>query len=108
MHKSLTNFNAPDATRQRFDAICHAIGRTRTSVLVELMTDFILAQSQLIASKNQRFQVIDELLLENSVLTGIQPSQSDQRLASRNAGQSRSDQDFGPIPMRYSDGQEEW
>jgi predicted transcriptional regulator len=108
MHKSLTNFNAPDATRKRFDAICHAIGRTRTSVLVELMTDFILAQSQLLATKNQQFKVIDELLLKNSVLTGIQSSQSDHTLASPNTLQSRSNQDFGPIPIRYSDGQEEW
>ena len=51
MPKSLTNFNAPDTVRQRFDAICHASGRTRTSVLVELMTDYILHQSQLLATR---------------------------------------------------------
>ena len=38
----LTNFNVPLPTRKRFDAICRASGRTRTSVLVELMTDHIL------------------------------------------------------------------
>ena len=66
----LTNFNVQSDTRRRFDAICHASGRTRTSVLVELMTDYIIHQSQLLATRNHQFQMVDELLGDNSVSRG--------------------------------------
>lgn len=66
MPKSLTNFNAPDTVRQRFDAICQASGRTRTSVLVELMTDYILHQSKHLATRSRANNVLlcVNLLLE--------------------------------------------
>jgi hypothetical protein len=41
----LINFNVPISTKTRFDAICQVSARTRTSVLVELMNDFILSQA---------------------------------------------------------------
>lgn len=105
---SLTNFNAPIPLRSRFDAICHASGRTRTSVLVELMTDYILHQSQLLATRTHQFQMVDELLGENSVSKGDRSFPSNQTLASRNIPQSRSNKEFGLPDFLVSDGQEGW
>ena len=104
----LTNFNAPIDTRNRFDAICQASGRTRTSVLVELMTDYILHQSQLLATRNQRFQLVDQMLGENMVSKGERSLMGDQARSSRYHSQSRSDQDFDLPEFFVSDGQEEW
>lgn len=108
MPKSLTNFNVPDTVRQRFDAICHASGRTRTSVLVELMTDYTLHQSQHLAARNHQFQMVDELLGENSVSKGARSFPSDQTRSSRNTIQSRSNKEFDLPDFLVSDGQEGW
>ena len=105
---SLTNFNTPIPLRSRFDAICHASGRTRTSVLVELMTDYILHQSQLLATRTHQFQMVDELLGENSVSKGDRSFPSNQTLASRNATQTRSNKEFDLPDFLVSDGQEGW
>lgn len=104
----LTNFNAPIDTRNRFDAICQASGRTRTSVLVELMTDYILHQSQLLATRNQRFQLVDQMLGENTVSKRDRQLTGDQARSSRYPSQSRSDPDFELPEFFVSDGQEEW
>ncbi len=108
MPKSLTNFNAPVTVLQRFDAICHAGGRTRTSVLVELMTDYILHQSQLLATRNHQFQMVDELLGENSVFKGERSSPSNQTLASRSTTKTRSNREFDLPDFLVSDGQGDW
>ena len=108
MPKSLTNFNAPVTVLQRFDAICHASGRTRTSVLVELMTDYILHQSQHLATRNHKFQMVDELLGENSVSKGERSFPSNQTLASRNTTQTRSNREFNLPDFLVSDGQGGW
>jgi len=105
---SLTNFNVPIPLRSRFDAICHASGRTRTSVLVELMTDYILHQSQLLATRNHQFQMVDELLGENSVSKGARSFPSDQTVNSRNTTQTRSNKEFDLPDFLVSDGQEGW
>ena len=105
---SLTNFNVTLRTRDRFDAICHASGRTRTSVLVELMTDYILHQSQLLATRNLQFQMVDELLGENTVSKGERSYSSNQTLSNRNTSQSRSNREFDLPDFIVSDGQEEW
>lgn len=104
----LTNFNVPSDTRRRFDAICHASGRTRTSVLVELMTDYILHQSQILATRNHQFQMVDELLGENSVSKGARSFPSNQTLASRDTTQTRSNKEFDLPDFLVSDGQEGW
>ena len=108
MPKSLTNFNAPVTVLQRFDAICHASGRTRTSVLVELMTDYILHQSQHLATRNHQFQMVDELLGENSVSKGERSFPSNQTLASRNTTQTRSNREFDLPDFLVSDDQGDW
>lgn len=48
----LTNFNVPPNTRLSFDRLCQMVGRSRTSVLVELMEDFILNKGPGIRDKN--------------------------------------------------------
>lgn len=105
---SLTNFNVPLPLRNRFDAICHASGRTRTSVLVGLMTDYILHQSQLLATQNQKLQLVDQMLEEKFDSRGDQSFQSYQTQSYQNAHQSRSDQEFDIPEFMVFDGQEEW
>ena len=107
-HTTLTNFNVPLRTRKRFDEVCHASGRTRTSVLVELMTDYILHQSQLLATRNHQFQMVDELLGENSVSKGERSFPSNQALASRNTTQTRSNREFDLPDFLVSEGQGDW
>ena len=105
---SLTNFNVPIPLRSRFDAICHASGRTRTSVLVELMTDYILHQSQLLATRNRQFQMVDELLGENSVSGGDRLFPSNHTRSSRKTTQTCSNKEFDLPDFLVSDGQEGW
>jgi hypothetical protein len=109
MHASyLTNFNAPIDTRNRFDAICHASGRTRTSVLVELMTDYILNQSQQLATRNHRFQIVDQMLGDNRASNDDSSLPSSSSPLSRNRNQKRSNQDFELPDFFVSDGQGDW
>ena len=104
----LTNFNVPIDTRRRFDAICHASGRTRTSVLVELMTDYILHLAQLLAARNHQFQMVDELLGEKSVYKGERSFPINQTLASRSTTQTRSNREFDLPDFLVSDDQGDW
>ena len=89
-HITLTNFNAPVATRRRFDAICHASGRTRTSVLVDLMTDYVLQQSQQLFNRDRQFDLIDKQLEENSILKGLRSPPGEQARSSGTVSQTRS------------------
>lgn len=59
---TLINFNAPNSTRLRFDKVCHLTGRTRTSVLVELMNGYILSQSDHLNLLSDRLDRIDQAL----------------------------------------------
>jgi hypothetical protein len=104
----LTNFKAPIDTRNRFDAICQASGRTRTSVLVELMSDYILNQSQQLATRNHGFQIVDQMLGDNMASNndGLLPSSPSP--LSRNRNQKLSNQYFELPDVVVSDGQEEW
>lgn len=104
----LTNFNVPFGTRKRFDEVCRASCRTRTSVLVELMTDYILHQSQHLATRNHQLQMVDELLGENLVSRGDRLFPSNAALTHRNIAQSRSNKEFDLPDFLVSDGQEGW
>lgn len=104
----LTNFNVPLPTRKRFDAICRASGRTRTSVLVELMTDHILKEGRRLTDQQSELEQID---------VAIGKSRSVKRFLDwgypdgnpRPPGRlGRSDQEFDlPEPLR-SDGWDGW
>lgn len=56
---TLINFNAPNSTRLRFDKVCQLVGRTRTSVLVELMNGYILTKGNEITATNHKMKIID-------------------------------------------------
>ncbi|OYU36363.1 MAG: hypothetical protein CFE35_03395 [Novosphingobium sp. PASSN1] len=70
---ALINFIAPSATKTRFDGICQISGRTRTSVLVELMNDFILSQADLLTHRSRQFDLIDTALMLNENVTDDGP-----------------------------------
>ena len=69
----LINFNVPISTKTRFDAICQISARTRTSVLVELMNDFILSQADLLTRRSRQFDLIDTALMLNGNVTDDGP-----------------------------------
>lgn len=57
---TLINFNAPNSTRLRFDKVCQLVGRTRTSVLVELMNGYILTKANEITANNHKIKMMDD------------------------------------------------
>lgn len=61
-NQSLTNFNVPIGTRTRFDEVCELTGRTRTSVLVELMERHIIEQGKVLESRNRQIEKVDDTL----------------------------------------------
>lgn len=107
-HTTLTNFNVPLRTRQRFDEVCHASGRTRTSVLVELMEQFILNQGPILAERAKRFQEVDHSIHENRRIMGFREFLADQSANEGSTISRRSESSLDlPGPM-FSDGQEGW
>ena len=104
----LTNFNVPLPTRKRFDAICRASGRTRTSVLVELMTDHILKEGRRLTDQQSELEQIDAAIGKSRSVKRF----SDWGYTDGNphppARLGRSDQEFDlPEPLR-SDGWDGW
>ena len=104
----LTNFNVPLCVRQRFDDVCHASGRTRTSVLVELMDDYVLNQGQMLANRAVELAKVEQSISETHRIYGIDRNLGDQTKRSRFGVHTRSESEFDlPEPM-MSDGREEW
>lgn len=104
----LTNFNVPLSVRQRFDDVCHASGRTRTSVLVELMDNYVLNQGQLLAIRAVELAKVEKSISETHRVFGIDRNLGDRTSGSRFAVHTRSETEFElPEPM-MSDGREEW
>ena len=104
----LTNCNVPLPTRKRFDAICRASGRTRTSVLVELMTDHILKEGRRLTDQQSELEQIDAAIGKSRSVKRF----SDWGYPDGNphppARLGRSDQEFDlPEPLR-SDGWDGW
>lgn len=104
----LTNFNAPLQIRQRFDAICRVSGRTRTSVLVDLMESYVISQGDKLAERESRFDRVDQTLEEIRLRNGSRTFGMDLIEELQSDVHTRSNPSSGPIPIRYSDGQEEW
>jgi hypothetical protein len=59
---TLINFNAPDPIRVRFDKVCQLSGRTRTSVLVELMNAYVISKGNELKDENEKYQLIDQAI----------------------------------------------
>ncbi len=108
MPTSLTNFNVPTTIRHRFDAVCHASGRTRTSVLVELMETFVLQQGKVLAEKAKGLEEVDHAIRESRQIMGFKAFMAEHSAKELNGVQRRSKSEFDlPYPIR-SDGWEEW
>ena len=64
MAKTLINFLVEEDDLRRFDAIVEMLGRTRTSILKEMMNDFVTEQSIVIEQKKRKLQEVDRILAE--------------------------------------------
>lgn len=105
---TLTNFNVPFGTRKRFDEVCRASGRTRTSVLVELMDDYVLNQGKLLANRATELVKVEQSICDARRIFGFDRNPGDQTTRSRFGVHTRSESEFDlPEPM-MSDGREEW
>jgi hypothetical protein len=60
--KVLINFYVDKATRDRFDAICRASGKTRTQVLVALMKEHIIRSKPILEAQFEKLKEADNLL----------------------------------------------
>jgi len=69
--KSLVNFNSPNNIKDGFDLICHASGRTRTSVLVEMMESYILTQSKMLEVRAVELAEAHKAIEEFAILSGF-------------------------------------
>lgn len=70
MSTILMNFRVPSSVRKRFDTICKANGRTRTSVLVELMSNYVLQQGKQLVDRENELGELDKRLQESLGLNG--------------------------------------
>jgi hypothetical protein len=104
----LTNFNVPIDTRRRFDAICHASGRTRTSVLVELMTNYVLQEGKRLVERQKELGDLDKRFQESLSLKGSNRQLDIRHRSVHSARQTWGDNEFDlPDPI-YSDGHGDW
>jgi len=106
--KTLTNFIVPDHIKSRFDEVCRASGRTRTSVLVEMMENYTLSQGRVLADRNEELEKVDQTLEKSRRMMGIKEFLADPDSKEEMARQNRSYPSFDmPSPM-MSDGHEDW
>lgn len=104
----LTNFNVPIDTRRRFDAICHASGRTRTSVLVELMTNYVLQEGKRLIERQKELGDLDKRFQESLSLNGSNRQLDIRHRSVHSARQTWGDNEFDlPDPI-FSDGRDDW
>lgn len=104
----LTNFNVPLPTRKRFDAICRASGRTRTSVLVELMTDHILKEGRRLTDQQSELEQIDAAIGKSRSVKRFSDWAYPDARQSAPCDLNGSDRDFDlPEPLR-SNGWDGW
>ena len=54
MGTTLVNFNIPNNLKDRFDDVCRMSGRTRTSMLIELIASYVIDQSAVLEARQRR------------------------------------------------------
>jgi hypothetical protein len=96
--KTLVNFLIEEAELKNFDGVARLIGRTRTSILTEMMRSFCSEQVVEVEKRNQKLQQLNYALTQQHLL---QAEASHQRLMAKPL-----DQDDGPIDFLYNDGGE--
>ena len=98
MSKTLVNFLVEETELQRFDSVASLIGRTRTSIITEMMRSFCSEQVVEVEKRNQKLQQLNYALTQQHLL---QAEANHQRLMAKPL-----DQDDGPIDFLYNDGGE--
>jgi len=68
MAKTLVNFLVEEVDLRRFDSIAEAVGRTRTSILREMMLDFCAENVSVLEQRNLKLQQLERALAENRIL----------------------------------------
>lgn len=56
----MVNLNVPTQTLRGFDRLCRLVGKTRTSILVDLMRSFVLQEGQRIMEQVQQISSLAE------------------------------------------------
>jgi predicted DNA-binding protein len=108
METTLINFNVPRGIRQRFDDVCRSSGRTRTSVLVEMMEHYIMSQGKNLATRNEEFEKVDQTLEKSRRIMGFKEFIAEQSAKDGSTVQRRSKSNLDlPDPM-FTDGREDW
>jgi DNA-binding HxlR family transcriptional regulator len=85
---------------QRFDSLARLIGRTRTSILTEMMRSFCSEQVVEVEKRNQKLQQLNYALTQQHLL---QAEASHQRMMAKPVD---PDDEHGPISIFYDDGSE--
>ena len=106
-HRRLLNFNVPNSTRSRFDGMCRLNGRTMTSVLVELMDEYVLGQTAEVSKRNQQLLEADRIVREAPWKPSSHRHPSHHRPSSTMAGSDRSNRHPEPFFFGFSDGRED-
>ena len=108
MQKILMNFNLPKPMKKRFDYICQENGRTRTSVLVDMITEYLISEGKRLAEQQKLINGVDAALQKSKGLKGSSNSSDPDYHIHRSPRQTLGDYDFDlPSPI-LSDGQENW
>jgi hypothetical protein len=108
MYKILMNFNVSRSIKERFDLICRENGRTMTSVLVELMTNYLISEGTRLADRQALLPDIDAALQKSRGLRDSHREMYHDDQFTHSARQTWADDDLGlPSPM-LSDGREDW
>jgi hypothetical protein len=108
MPSSLINFNVPVVVRKRFDAVCRASGRSRTSVLLELMTNYVLEEGKRIEERDRQLGDFDISLQESQGLMGSTREMYNHHQSTVSLRHNCGDKEFDlPDPI-FSDGRGDW
>ena len=67
----MVNLNVPTQTLRGFDRLCRLVGKTRTSILVDLMRSFVLQEGKQIMEQVQQISSLAECG-DKLVKTGVE------------------------------------
>lgn len=96
MEGKLINFVVNKEELQRFDAVASMLGRTRTSILTELMRGFCVHQVVEVEKRNRKLEELNQALMQQHVL---EAQAGHHRLMA-----TPQDHDEGPLTIFYNDG----
>lgn len=108
MSRSLVNFNAPIVLRKRFDALCYANGRTRTSILLELMNNYVHEEGRRLIERQKELGDLDKRFQESLGLQCSSKAVATYHRSIHSPQQTWGDREFDLPEAIYSDGLENW